>query len=166
MHFGLLSPPRTSRHSNHTTLCISFFLHFVRLPATFSLGYVSRHIQPAFLAVFCRIRFIYYWLAAGRLPAHVTVVAGGLCFKMEKVNFPPADRLLHTRQNGGLHKKAVCRVAEKGGTGCRKGQPSGPCFSAAQLNVQPTCPSSILWCSLPGRPSVQLAKLRKIHVFH
>jgi len=26
-----------------------FFLHFVRLPATFSLGYVSRHIQPAFL---------------------------------------------------------------------------------------------------------------------
>jgi len=27
-----------SRHSNHTTLCISFFLHFLRLPATFRVG--------------------------------------------------------------------------------------------------------------------------------
>jgi len=35
------------------------FLHFLRLPATFSLGYVSRHIQPAFQRYFCWIRFIY-----------------------------------------------------------------------------------------------------------
>jgi len=48
-----------SRLSNHTTLWTSFFLHFLRLPATFSLGYVSPHIQPAFFAVFCWIRFIY-----------------------------------------------------------------------------------------------------------
>ena len=40
-----------SRHSNHTTLCIPFFLHFLQLPATFPLGCVSRHVQPAFLAV-------------------------------------------------------------------------------------------------------------------
>jgi len=32
------------------------FLHFLRPPATFCLGYASRH---AFLAVFFRIRFIY-----------------------------------------------------------------------------------------------------------
>jgi len=44
-----------------------FFLHFVRLPATFSLGYVSRHIQPAFLALFFRIRFIYCRLHDCRL---------------------------------------------------------------------------------------------------
>ena len=56
-----------SRHSSHTTLCISFFLHFLRLPATFSLGYVSRHIQPTFLAVFFRIRFIYCRLDDCRL---------------------------------------------------------------------------------------------------
>jgi len=54
VHFGLLSPPCTFpgiqiiRHSAYRFL-----------PAAFSLGDVSRHIQPAFLAVFCWIRFIY-----------------------------------------------------------------------------------------------------------
>jgi len=51
--------------------------------------------------------------------------------------------LLHTRQKGGpagCTKKAVRRAAEKSGADCRKGQPSGPSFSAAQLNVQPTRP--------------------------
>jgi len=62
--------------------------------------------------------------------------AGGPCFQMEKVNFRRAGGLLHTRQKGRLHKKAVRRAAEKGGADCRKGQPSGPSFSAAQLNVQ------------------------------
>ena len=37
-------------------------------------------------------------------------------------------------------------------------QPSSMPFSAAHL--------PILWCSLLARPSVQLASLRKIHVFH
>jgi len=41
---------------------------------------------------------------------------------------------------GGLHKKAVRRVAESGRAGCRKGQPSGPPFSVGQLNVQPAIP--------------------------
>jgi len=40
-------------------------------------------------------------------------------------------------QAGGQHIKAVRRAAEKGGAGCRKGQPSGLFFSATQLNVQP-----------------------------
>ena len=35
------------------------FLHFLRLPPSFSLGFVSHHIQPVFIALFCRIRFIY-----------------------------------------------------------------------------------------------------------
>jgi len=67
-HFGLLSPPCTFtgiqviRHSAYR-----FFLHFLRLPATFSLGYVSRHIQPAFSAVFRQIRFIYCRLEDCRL---------------------------------------------------------------------------------------------------
>jgi len=77
VHFGLLSPPCTFpgiqiiRHSAYR-----FFLHFLRLRATFSLGYVRRHIQPAFLAVFCRIRYIYCRLLrlARRLLAHVTLV--------------------------------------------------------------------------------------------
>jgi len=37
-----------------------------------------------------------------------------------------------------LHKKALRWVAEKGGAGCRKGQPSSPPFSVGQL-----------MCSLP-----------------
>jgi len=41
---------------------------------------------------------------------------------------------------GGLHKKAVRRAAKKCGAGCRKGQPSGPPFSAAQFNVHPAGP--------------------------
>jgi len=52
-------------------------------------------------------------------------------------------------QAGRLHKKAVRRAAEKGGAGCRRGQPSGPPFSAARqptLNVQPTGLSySVAW---------------------
>jgi len=38
---------------------------------------------------------------------------------------------------GGLHKKAMRWAAKKGGAGCRKGQPSGPPFSATQFYVQP-----------------------------
>ena len=41
---------------------------------------------------------------------------------------------------GGLHKKAVQRVAEKGGACWRKRQPSGPLFSVSQLNVHPAGP--------------------------
>jgi len=52
----------------------------------------------------------------------------------------------------GLHKKVVRHVAEKCGVGCRKGQPSGLPFSAAQLNVQPA-----LMCSPLARPVVQPA---------
>jgi len=73
VHCWLLSPPCTFsgiqiiRHSAYR------FLHFLRLLAAFSLGDVSRHIQPTFLAVICWIRFIYCWLAR-RLPSHVTLV--------------------------------------------------------------------------------------------
>jgi len=41
---------------------------------------------------------------------------------------------------GGLHKKAVQRVAEKGGACWRKGEPSSLPFSVGQLNVQPAGP--------------------------
>jgi len=51
-----------------------------------------------------------------------------------------------------LHKKVFQRAAEKGGTGCRKGQASSPSFSAAQLTVQPA-----LMCSPLARPIVQPA---------
>ena len=92
--------------------------------------------------------------------------AGGSCFQMEKVNFRPAGGLLHTRQKGwsaGCTKKAVRRAAEKGGTGCRKGQPSGPSFSAAQLNVQLTCPS----CGAACRPALLCSSpvLFRIRIF-
>jgi len=74
---------------------------------------------------------------------------------MKNVNFRRAA-LKTEGWAGGLHKKAFQRVAEKGGTGCRKGQPSGPPFSVGQLNVQPTglsccaaCRPTLL-CSSPG----------------
>ena len=59
---------------------------------------------------------------------------------------------------GVLHKKAVRWASEKGGACCRKGQPSVPTFSAAQLtvqpparlHVQPTGPS----CSAAWRPTL------------
>jgi len=59
-----------------------------------------------------------------------------------------------------LHKKAVRRAAENGGASCRKGQPSGPPFSAAQLNVQPAglhFPQPSLMCSSLAHPVVQPA---------
>jgi len=59
---------------------------------------------------------------------------------------------------GGLHKRAVRRVVEKDGAACRKGQSSGSPECAARWPV--------LQCSLPARPSVQLAGPKKIHVFH
>jgi len=37
-------------------------------------------------------------------------------------------------------RRAGRRAAEKGGVGCRKGQPSGPTFSEDQLTVQPASP--------------------------
>jgi len=43
-------------------------------------------------------------------------------------------------------RRAGRRAAEKGGAGCRKGQLSGPPFSAAQLTVQPTGPSCSAAC--------------------
>ena len=46
--------------------------------------------------------------------------SGGLCFQMKNVNFRKAALKTEGRA-GGLHKKAVRRVAEKGGVGCRKG---------------------------------------------
>jgi len=73
VHFGLLSPPCTFSGIQIIRRSAYHFLHFLRLLAAFSLGDVSRHIQPTFLAVFCWIRFIYCWLA-GRLPSHVTLV--------------------------------------------------------------------------------------------
>ena len=72
---------------------------------------------------------------------------------------------------GGLHKKAVRRVAESGRAGCRKGQPSGPPFSVGQLNVQPaippfsaTCLTAFL-CSPPARPSIFSADRQKFTFF-
>jgi len=68
VHFGYFRHhERFQALKSYNTLHIVFFLHFLRLPATFSLGYVSRHIQPTFLAVFCRIRFIYCRLDDCRL---------------------------------------------------------------------------------------------------
>jgi len=56
---------------------------------------------------------------------------------MRNVNFQGAAQKREGRA-GGLHKKEVVRrAAEKGGAGCRKGQPSGMSFSASQLTVQP-----------------------------
>ena len=81
---------------------------------------------------------------AGRLEGHVS--------KWKTWIF---DRL-HRRQKGGLQKRAVRWAAEKDGAACRKGQPSGPSFSATRLNVQPTSPSCsaacrlALLCSLPA----------------
>jgi len=69
--------------------------------------------------------------------------AGGPCFQMKNVNFRRAA-LKTEGQAGGLHKKAVRQVVEKGGACCRKGQPSGPPFSIGQLNVQPT---GLSWCA-------------------
>jgi len=74
---------------------------------------------------------------------------------MEKVNFWRAGGLLHTSQKGGpagCTKKAVHQAAEKSGADCRKGQPSGPSFSAAQLNVQ-----TALMCSPLAHHVVQPA---------
>ena len=56
-----------SRHSNHTTLCISFFalsstagyLPFGLHQPCSSLWPAPGHVQPAFLVVFCWIRFVY-----------------------------------------------------------------------------------------------------------
>jgi len=53
-------------------------------------------------------------------------------------------------RSGGLHKKAVRRVAEKGGADCEKSLPSGPPFSIGQLNVQPTG----LSCCAACRPAI------------
>ena len=55
---------------------------------------------------------------------------------MKNVNFRRAAQKTEGRA-GGLNKKAVWRAAENGEADCRKGQPSGPPISAAQLNVQP-----------------------------
>jgi len=67
VHFGYFRHhARFQAFKSYGTLHI-VFLHFLRLPATFSLGFVSRHIQPAFSAVFCRIRFIYCRLDDCRL---------------------------------------------------------------------------------------------------
>jgi len=44
------------------------------------------------------------------------------------------------KTEGRTIKKSVRRAAEKGGAGCRKGQPSGLPFSAAKLNAQPAGP--------------------------
>jgi len=55
---------------------------------------------------------------------------------MKNVNFPQTAQKTKGRA-GGLHKKAVRRDAENGRADCRKGQPSGPPISLAQLNVQP-----------------------------
>jgi len=69
VHFGLFSPPCTFpgiqiiRHSAYRFFALFFDCRL----ATFSLGYVSRHIQPTFLAVFCRICFIYCRLDDCRL---------------------------------------------------------------------------------------------------
>jgi len=96
--------------------------------------------------------------------------AGGPCFQMKNENCRRAAQKI--RQNGGLHKKAVRRAAKKDGAGCRKGQPSGPLFPAAQFNVQPAGPPLMCnppaspVCTLPARSSVQLASPRIIHVFH
>jgi len=51
-------------------------------------------------------------------------------------------------------RRAGLRAAEKGGAGCRKGQPSDPLFSAVQLRptVQPA-----LMCSPLARPVVKPA---------
>ena len=61
VHFGLLSPPCTFPGILYILHSKYRFLHFLRQPATFSLGYISCHIQPSFLAEFFRIRFIYCW---------------------------------------------------------------------------------------------------------
>jgi len=66
-------------------------------------------------------------------------------------------RAAQKKRSIGLRKRAALRPVS---------------FFAAQLNVQPARPPlcaahlPILWCSLPARPSVQLASPRKIHVFH
>jgi len=63
-------------------------------------------------------------------------VGGLLCFQMTNVNFRQAAQKTEGRASR-LHKRMVWWDAKKDGAGCRKGQPSGPPFSAAQLNVQP-----------------------------
>ena len=81
--------------------------------------------------------------------------AGGLEGHVSKWKTRIFDRL-HRRQKGGLQKRAVRWAAEKDGAACRKGQPSGPSFSATRLNVQPNSPSCsaacqlALLCSLPA----------------
>jgi len=77
--------------------------------------------------------------------------AGGPCFQMKNVNFRRAAQKTEGRA-GGLHKKAVQRAVDKGVAGCKKGKPSSPPFSAAQLTVQP-----FLMCSPLARPVVQPA---------
>jgi len=51
-------------------------------------------------------------------------------FPNKNVNFQRAAQKTEG-QAGVLHKRAGRRAAEKGGAGCRKGQPSGPPFSVA-----------------------------------
>jgi len=58
---------------------------------------------------------------------------------MKNVNFWRSALKIEGRA-GGLHKKAVRQVAEKGRAGCRKGQPSSPPFFVGQLNVQSAGP--------------------------
>jgi len=100
--------------------------------------------------------------------------AGGLCFRMKNVNFRRAGGL-HRRQTGGpvgCTKRRSSGLWKRAVPAAKKGQPSGPPFSAAQSNVHPVGPPlcaahwPVLLCSLRARPSVQLASPRKIHVFH
>jgi len=81
---------------------------------------------------------------------------------MKNVNFRRAAQKTEGRADR-LHKKEVRLAIEKGGVGCRKGQPSGPPFSTAQLNVQPTGPS----CSAVWRPALLcISPARGKFVFH
>ena len=73
---------------------------------------------------------------------------------MKNVNFRQAAQKTQG-QASGLHKKSVWQAVEKDGVGCRKGQPSGPPFSAAQLNV--SGPRLALMCSPLAHPVVQPA---------
>jgi len=61
------------------------------------------------------------------------------------------------RRAGRRAAQKVRRAAEKGGMGCRKRQPSGPPFYAAQLTVQPPARLNVqptgLSCSTACRPT-------------
>jgi len=80
-------------------------------------------------------------------------------------NISSGMKMMHRRHKGVRAGCTKRRAVEKGGVGCRKGQPFGLHISAVRWSAL-RWPCSGVQRSPPACPSVQLASPWKIHVFH